>query len=70
MTDDPEPQLQPRSPIPDFAGIEEEAAFWDTHDFTDYLDETWPVNVRVSEEFRARVLGKDHSLPLASDASQ
>ena len=33
------------SRIPDFASREEEAAFWDTHDFTDYLDELHPVKV-------------------------
>ena len=27
---------------------EEEAAFWDTHDFTDFLDETRPVTLRVA----------------------
>jgi hypothetical protein len=46
----------PKSPIPDFKSIEEEAAFWDTHDFTDYLDEFKPVNVRVSEQFREKSL--------------
>ncbi|MBA2277330.1 MAG: hypothetical protein H0W06_06160 [Chloroflexia bacterium] len=34
------------SRIPDFRTREEEAAFWDTHDFTDYLDESWPVRLR------------------------
>lgn len=54
MTDD---QTQPRrrSRIPEFASIEEEAEFWDTHDITDYLDESWPVHIQVSEEFKARV---------------
>jgi len=31
--------------IPAFHSIEEEAAFWDTHDFTDFLEESWPVEV-------------------------
>jgi hypothetical protein len=31
------------SRIPDFQSIEEEAEWWDTHDFTDYLDELRPV---------------------------
>ena len=44
-----------RSRIPDFTSIEEEAEFWDTHDITDYLDESWPVQIRVSDEFKARV---------------
>ncbi len=36
--------------IPEFASIEEEAEFRDTHDITitDFLDELKPVNVRVS----------------------
>ena len=28
-----------KSKIPEFKSIKEEAAFWDTHDITDYLDE-------------------------------
>lgn len=39
------------SRIPEFASIEEEAEFWDTHDFTDFLDESWPVQIRVSPDF-------------------
>jgi predicted DNA binding CopG/RHH family protein len=35
------------SRIPDFQTREEEAEFWDTHDFTEFLDETWPVTLRV-----------------------
>lgn len=31
--------------IPDFASREEEAEFWDTHDFTDFLHETEPVEI-------------------------
>ncbi len=34
--------------IPEFTTIEEEGEFWDTHDFTDFLDESVPVEVRVS----------------------
>jgi len=37
-----------QSQIPDFATREEETEFWDTHDFTDFLDGTRPVNVRVA----------------------
>lgn len=32
--------------IPEFANYQEEAEFWDTHDFTDYQDEFKPVRVR------------------------
>ena len=35
--------------IPDFQNREEEAEFWDTHDFTDFLDQSWPVQVRVAD---------------------
>jgi hypothetical protein len=37
------------SRIPDFQSREEEAAFWDTHDFTEFLDETRPVKLRVGK---------------------
>lgn len=37
------------SRIPAFSSREEEAAWWDTHDITDYLDELKPVNVRFAK---------------------
>lgn len=37
------------SRIPNFTSREEEAQFWDTHDFTDYADEFHPVRVRVAK---------------------
>ncbi len=42
---------RPPSRIPEFASIEEEAEWWDTHDITDYLDELRPVQLRVSPTF-------------------
>src|SRR5690242_8956365 len=36
------------SRIPQFASYEEEAAFWDTHDVSDYWDELRPVQVRFA----------------------
>jgi hypothetical protein len=36
------------SRIPAFASVEEEAAFWDTHDTTDFEDEWEPVELDVS----------------------
>ena len=33
--------------MPRFQSLEEAAAFWDTHDFEDYLDETEPVTIHV-----------------------
>jgi hypothetical protein len=41
--------------IPVFHSVEEEAEFWDTHDFTDFLDESSAVEISVSGDFRERV---------------
>jgi hypothetical protein len=38
-----------KSRIPEFASLEEEAAWWDTHDITDYLDELKPARVRFAQ---------------------
>jgi predicted DNA binding CopG/RHH family protein len=35
--------------IPEFANQEEEAAFWDTHDFTEFWDELEPVKVKFAK---------------------
>jgi hypothetical protein len=43
------PRRTATSRIPDFQSREEEAAFWDTHDFTEFLDETRPVKLRVAK---------------------
>lgn len=44
--------------IPAFNNIEEEAAFWDTHDTTEFEEEFTPVKVRfarnLSEGFKVR----------------
>jgi hypothetical protein len=44
--------------IPAFKSYEEEAAFWDTHDFSDVQDQTTPVKVRstrgLSENVQVR----------------
>ena len=39
--------------MPNFTSIEEEAEFWDTHDFTDYLDEREPVEVKFADDFKS-----------------
>lgn len=36
------------SKIPNFKSIQEEVEFWDTHDFTDFLDELTPVTAKVT----------------------
>lgn len=41
----------PHGRIPAFNSIEEEAEFWDTHDFTDFRDLTEPVELTVGPEF-------------------
>ncbi len=45
----------PKSRIPEFKTIEEEAEFWDTHDLTDYWDEFKPVKVRFADKLFDRV---------------
>jgi predicted DNA binding CopG/RHH family protein len=37
------------SHIPEFANREEEAAFWDNHDMSDYWDELKPVKLKVAK---------------------
>ena len=46
----------PSDPIPEFATREEEAEFWDTHDFTDYWDDLEPANVVVSPNLTSSIL--------------
>ena len=40
----------PDNPIPQFATREEEAEFWDTHDFTDYWDQLQPISVTFGDD--------------------
>lgn len=40
---------QRESRIPTFATRDEEAAFWDTHDLSDYWDELQPVQLNVAK---------------------
>ncbi len=42
-------QVDKSSRIPQFASREEETAWWDTHDITEYLDELKPVRVRFAK---------------------
>jgi predicted DNA binding CopG/RHH family protein len=50
MTTERDQRAQPLSKIPDFRSREEEAEFWDTHDFTEFLDETRPVKLRIGKQ--------------------
>ena len=50
MTDERDQRQQPvTSRIPDFASREDEAASWDTHDVTEFIEETRPVKLRVGK---------------------
>lgn len=44
----------PKTRIPVFSSIAEEAAFWDSHDTAEFEDEFEPVDLRVSDEARRR----------------
>ncbi len=46
---DTERSMKPKEPIPQFASRQEEAEFWDTHDFADYCDEWKPVKARFAK---------------------
>ncbi len=54
MSPNPKPSIdlgyptEVRGRIPAFKSIEEEAAWWDTHDAADVWDELEPINVKVS----------------------
>lgn len=45
-----------RGHIPSFNSVEEEAAFWDTHDITDFLEESTPVEITVCRELAERLV--------------
>lgn len=49
MTD----SLQPIDQIPEFKNLEEEAAFWDTHDVADLLEKGERVQVRFAPKQRS-----------------
>ncbi|MDP2660915.1 MAG: CopG family antitoxin [Dehalococcoidia bacterium] len=38
-----------KEPLPEFQSRQEMAEFWDTHDFTDYMDEFKPVKARFAK---------------------
>jgi len=45
----PNNAMPKQSRIPEFASVEDEAEFWDTHDITDFLDELTPVRVKFAK---------------------
>ena len=56
-----EDESRPPGKIPEFASVQEESLFWDTHDFTDFLDETTPVTINYHGS-----IGETFSGPLDS----
>jgi predicted DNA binding CopG/RHH family protein len=42
-------KVKRKSKIPKFKSYQEEAEFWDTHDFTDFEDELKPVKVKFAK---------------------
>jgi hypothetical protein len=40
--------------IPEFENYEEMAEFWDTHDLTDYWEQTEPAEFEISPQARRR----------------
>lgn len=57
-----------RDPLPDeFATLEDAAAFWDTHDLSDYWDETEEVELVVTAPRRRWIALASH---LANQASE
>jgi hypothetical protein len=46
---------KPQKRIPEFASLEEEAAFWDTHSTADYEAEFTPVRLRFAKRLSSGV---------------
>ena len=42
--------------IPEFSTRAEAAAFWDTHDFTDYWDQLQPVSVTFGDDLGSPII--------------
>ncbi len=42
--------------IPSFQNYEEEVAFWDSHDITEFTEETVPVNVRSTPSLTKQLM--------------
>ena len=53
------------SRIPEFASIEEEAEFWDTHSTADYWEEFKPVQVRFAKNLSQGITIRLDPLTLA-----
>jgi GH43 family beta-xylosidase len=55
MSQDKQKAVTKKSRIPEFKSYAEEAQFWDTHDFTEFEDETHPVDVHFTKTYSESV---------------
>jgi len=55
MSQDQEKAVTKKSRIPVFKSYAEEAEFWDTHDITEFEDETHPVDVHFVKPYSESV---------------
>ena len=55
MNEGPKYPTEAHGSIPAFNSLEEEAEFWDTHDFTDFKGETTTVRARSTRGFTENV---------------
>lgn len=53
---DTDKQLLPKKPIPKLSSYEEEAEFWDTHDLTDYWDDSKPTQIHSGGQLSEAIL--------------
>lgn len=62
----------PKKKIPDFATLDEAAAFWETHSFVDYADATEQVEIEVNLPPKQEAVQIELTAPVArsSDASK
>ena len=49
-------RMRPKEPIPEFSSYEEEAEFWDTHDLTDYWDDSKPTQIHIGGQLSEGIL--------------
>jgi hypothetical protein len=66
---DPITDMHP-SRIPEFASLEEEATFWDTHDTTAFEDEFHPVNVIFEEHLSDALPSKKIAIRLDAETDR
>src|SRR5690348_10331101 len=59
--------------VPSFQNYEEEVTFWDSHDITEFTEETVPVNVRSTPGLTKQLMIRldeetDHTLEVMAEA--